>query len=85
MTLFGGNGLPRENHHPKSNNKTLFDLRQQFCCRRLLMQSLSLLDGTIRVIPRVIAGYPKAVANLKKIKPNTKMSRCAIEANRFNL
>jgi hypothetical protein len=55
MTLFGGNGLPSENHHPKSNNETLFDLRRQ---------SLSLLDGTIRVIPRVITGYPTAVANL---------------------
>ena len=57
MTLFGGNGLPRENHHPKSNKEALFDLRRQ---------SLSLLDGTIRVIPRVITGYPTAVANLKK-------------------
>ena len=83
MTLFGGNGLPRENHHPKSNNKSLFDLRQHIFCRRLLMQSLSLLNEAIRIIPRIITGYPTAVANLKK-KPNTKMSRCAIEANRFN-
>jgi len=50
MALFGGNGLLSENHQPKSNNETIFDLRRQ---------SLSLLDGAIRVIPRVITVIPR--------------------------
>jgi hypothetical protein len=37
MTLFGGNGLPSENHHPKSNNETLFEVFvEKYKCSEIL-------------------------------------------------